>query len=132
MYPSTMTANAAVATRAKMAIWMRICRVRIMSGPLVESVGSYQGVACGARTAGVARARELADGAAPLQFQPGQVAFPPRSGEDSLVDAAQREVKEQRQVRVVAAHPVGQRLLRERESRQEAQRAGQRRTSVGQ
>src|SRR5436190_16775659 len=106
-----MTARAVVAIRSKSAIWMRMRRVRIMSGPLIEAVRSDQRIAGGPGTARVARARELTDGATPLQFQPGQIAFPPRSGEDSLVDPAQRQVKNQRQVGVVAAHPVQQRFF---------------------
>src|SRR5256885_11316237 len=125
-----MTPSAVSAIAMKIAIWMRIRRVKTMSGPLIQVVRSDQGVAGGARAARHAWARELADGPAPLQLQPGQIAFPPRSGEDSLVDPAQRKVKDQRQVGVVAAHPVGQRLLGERECGQEAQRTGQRRTRI--
>src|SRR5262245_54788135 len=127
-----MTRRAVVATTMKIAIWMRIRRVKTMSRPLIETVWSDQGVARGARATRVARAGELPDGATPLQLEPGQIAFPPRSGEDSLVDPAQGQVKDQRQVGVVAAHPVGQRLLGEREGGQETQRAGQRRAGVGQ
>ena len=43
------------------------------------------------------------------------------SGEEAGVDPTQRQVDDQRQVGVVAAQPVGQCLLRERERRQEAQ-----------
>src|ERR1700754_1985878 len=120
-----MTPSAVIASTQKMVSWTRIRLVRRISRPLIPAVRSEQWVARSARTARVARVGELADRAAPLQLQPRQVALPPRSGEESRVDAAQRQIKDQRQVRVVAAHPVGERLLGEREGGQEAQRAGQ-------
>src|ERR1700736_2273800 len=104
-----MIPNAVSATTAKMAIWIRICLVKIMSGPLIPVIRRGQRVARGVLVARGAWAWHLADGAAPLQLQPGQVALPPRSGEEAGVDPAQGQVDDQRQVGVVTAHPVGER-----------------------
>ena len=86
-----------------------------MSGPLIPAVRNDQRVAGAFGGACGARAGHLADRAAPLHLQPGQIALPPGSGEDALVDPAQRQVDDQRQVGVVAADPVGECLLGKRE-----------------
>src|SRR5262245_27251555 len=131
MYPNTMITSAVVATSAKIAIWMRIRRVKIMSGPLIPSIGNQQRVAQRARATCRARARQLADSAAPLQLQPRQIALPPCSGEESGVDPAERQVDDQGQIGVVATLPGEDLLFGERERGQEAQRTRQRRTRVG-
>src|ERR1700760_2858680 len=101
MYPNTMIPSAVKATRAKIAIWMRIRRVKTMSGPLIPSVRLEQRIARRAGGPRRAWAGQLPDRAAPLQLQPRQVALPARSGEEARIDSAQRQVDDQRQVRVV-------------------------------
>src|SRR3954465_4234724 len=63
-------------------------------------IGSDHRVACGVRAA------HLADRAAPLQFEFGEIAFPPRPGEQAAVDPAQRQIDDQSDVGEVAAEPV--------------------------
>ena len=127
-----MIPSATTASMEKITSWMTICRVIRMSRPLIPAIRLEQRVTARWRDVMVARAWHLADGAAPEQLHPRQIALEPCSGEEPLVDAAQRHVDDQRQIRVVASNPVGQRLFRERERRQEAERPGERRPGVGQ
>src|SRR5258708_5271358 len=121
-----MIAPATSAMTVNTATWMRMRLLTRMSGALVKVVGSNEWIAAGVG------AGQLTDRAAPLKLQLGQVALPPGSGEERRVEAAQREVDDGRQVAIVAAHPVFQRLVRKRKGSQQAQRPGQRRTRVGQ
>src|SRR6478735_7312947 len=116
MIPSAVAANS-----EKIASWITICLVTRMSWPLIPVVRRDQRVAARWRDVLVARAGRLPDCSAPLQLQPRQIALIPGPGEEALVNPTQRQVDNQRQVGVIAAQPVGQRLLREGERRQEAQ-----------
>src|ERR1700750_2740835 len=100
---------------------MRIRLVKIMSGPLVPTVRDGQRVTECVRVARRAWAGQLADGAAPLQLQPSQIALPARSGEYPRVDAAERHVDDEGKIGVVAAHPCLNLLFRERERGKETQ-----------
>src|ERR1700744_1073588 len=117
----------------KTASWILMRRVRCsISAPLIEMVGDDQGVTGVVLAACGAGAGHLPDGAAPLQLKLGQVALEPGAREKPRVEPTQRQVDDRRQVRVVAAHPVAECRCGERECSEEAQRAGQRRTGVGQ
>src|ERR1700757_3646575 len=93
--------------------------------PLVPVVRSGQRIAAHVRGARGARAGVLADGTAPLQFQLGQMGLEPGAGEYSLVDSAEREVDDRRQVGVVAALKVLEGFVRKREGGKQAERSGQ-------
>src|ERR1700674_2287005 len=101
-------------------------------GPLVPAVRDGQRVARVERATGGARAGVLADGATPLQLQLGQVALPLGAGEESRVDAAEREVDDRRQVGVVTALPFLDGLVRKWEGGNQAERSRQARAGVGQ
>src|ERR1700739_2310518 len=126
MYPKIMIAPATRAMIAQSTSWILIRLSKYMSGRLVEVVGNDKGIARGVG------AWRLPDGAAPLQLQFGEVALPPSAGEQRRVQAAQREVDDERQVRIVAAKRLGDGFLIEREGGQQAQRPGHCGTSVGQ
>src|SRR6516165_6985061 len=99
--------------------------------PLVPAVRNGQRIASDVRGACGARAGVLADCAAPLQFQLGQMALEPGAGEYSLVDSAEREVDNRRQVGVVAALKVLEGFVRKREGGDQAERSGQAGPGVG-
>src|SRR5882757_1462404 len=99
-----MTDTAISVPTVKIAICETTRLGRYMLGPLVEVVGHDQRVHCGVRTG------ELPDGPSPLQFELGEVALPPGSGEERRVEPAQREVDDRGEVRVVAAIPLGERV----------------------
>src|ERR1044072_6161820 len=103
-----MMPKATTARMLKTSSWMTICRVSRMSRPLIPAIRLEQRIASRRRDVVVARAGHLADGAAPEQLQPRQIAPEPCSGEEPLVDTAQRHVDDQGQVCVVAPNPVGQ------------------------
>src|SRR5436305_2495598 len=109
---------ATTAMAMKMPNWMSIDLVTRMSRPLVPVIGHRQRIALGVGVTRRARAGQLADGAAPLQLQPRQIAFPTRPGEQARIEPAQCRIDDERQVRVVTAHPVGDGLLRKRVSGQ--------------
>src|SRR3984893_12969151 len=99
---------------------------------LVPAVRNGQRVAGAVRRAAPgAWAGELADGAAPLQLQPGQIALPPGAGEDGCVDAAEREVDERRPGGVITPLPFFDGFVREREGENAAERSCQARARVG-
>src|ERR1700728_2052780 len=110
--PITVPATRAI--MATMANWITIRRVSRMSRPLVEVVGDDQ------RVSGGVWARQLADGAAPLQLKLGRVASPARA-DQQLVEAAQRQVEDAGRVAVIAANPILQRLVRPGVSGEHAQ-----------
>src|SRR5712672_920207 len=93
--------------------------------PLVPAVRNGQRIAAHVGGARGARAGVLADGTAPLQLYLGQMALEPGAGEYSLVDPAEREVDDRRQVGVVAALKVLEGFVRKREGEKEAERSGQ-------
>src|ERR1700704_4568180 len=100
--------------------------------PLVPAIRNGQRVAGAVRRAAPgARAGELADGAAPLQLQPGQIALPPGAGEESCIDAAEREVDDRRQVGVITPLPFFDGFVRKWESENPAERSCQARAGVG-
>src|SRR5271163_854410 len=99
--------------------------------PLVPAVRDGQRIATGVREASDARAGVLADGAAPLQLYLGEVALKPGAGEYSLVDSAEREVDDRRQVGVVAALKVLECFVRKWESENKAERSCQAGAGVG-
>src|SRR6478609_11961885 len=82
-------------------------------------------IRCDQRVARGIRARHLADRAAPLQFEFGDVAFPPRPGEQAAVDPAQGQIDDESDVREVTPEPVGKRALDPGVCRQEVQPPGQ-------
>src|SRR6516165_9371200 len=93
--------------------------------PLAPAVRNGQRIASDVRGACGARAGVLADGAAPLQFQLGQMALEPGAGEYPLVDSAEREVDDRGQVGVVAALKLFEGFIRKREGEKQAERSGQ-------
>src|SRR3984885_6568905 len=127
-----MTAPATTLTTANTSSWILIRLVSMTSAPLIEVIGDNQRVAGVVRAARGARAGHLADGAAPLQLELGQVALEPGTGEKGCVQPAQRQVDDGRQVRVVAAHPFAECARGEWEGSVEIQGAGQRRPSIRQ
>ena len=78
------------------------------------------------------RAGKLTDGAAPLQFQLGEVTFPPGAREDAGVDTTQRQVDDGGEVGIVATLPLLDGLVGKREGEDGAQRAGHARSGIGQ
>src|SRR5271155_1740030 len=142
-----MTETENTNTTEKMANWILICLLRRssissefatrplsrpISPSLVKVVGNNQRVAPIIGSASCARARDLADRAAPLQLEFSQIAFPAGAGEKCIVDSTQRQIDHSRQVRSVATDPVADCGFGERESGKEIQGARQRRTRVGQ
>src|ERR1700761_6022443 len=99
-------------------------------GPLIPVIGNRERITRVERAAGQARAGVLADGAAPLQLQLGQIARPLRASEYSGVDAAERQVDDPRQVVVLTAHEVLERFVRKWEGRNQAQRSCQAGASI--
>ena len=67
-----------------------------------------------------------------MHFEFGEVAFPPRPGEQAGVQPAQRQVDDERDVREVAAEPVRHGALHPRVGREEVQPLGEGRARVGQ
>src|SRR5258705_5910511 len=98
-------------------------------GPVVRNAQRVAGAV--RRATPGARAGELADGAAPLQLQPGQIALPPGAGEDGCVDAAEREVDDRRQVGEITPLPLFDGFVRKWEGGNPAQRPCQARARVG-
>src|ERR1700745_1312698 len=94
-------------------------------GPLVQAVRDGQRIAPYVWGACGARAGVLADRAAPLQLYLGQMALPPSAGEYPLVDSAEREVDDRRQVGVVGALKGLEGFVRKREGGKEAERSCQ-------
>src|SRR5262245_16212134 len=115
MKPKAMMPTATTVTAARTTNWVQTRRVNRTISVRSPPVGGDQRV-----TRGV-WARHLADGSAPLHFQFGEVAFPPRSGEQAGVQPAQREVDDQGDVCEVTTKPVGNGALRPRVRRQEVQ-----------
>src|SRR5271168_5287864 len=99
--------------------------------PLVPAVRNRERIPPDGWGACDARAGVLADGAAPLQLYLGEVALPPGAGEYSLVDSAEREVDDRRQVGVVAALKVLECFVRKWESENKAERSCQAGAGVG-
>src|SRR5262245_22306366 len=99
--------------------------------PLIPAVRNGQGISRVERAASGARAGELTDCSAPLQLELGQVALPPRAGEDGCVDAAEREVDDRRQVGVVTPLPLFDGFVRKWEGGNPAQGPCQARAGVG-
>src|SRR5712671_5034335 len=106
---NAITDTATSVPTVKIAICETTRLGRCMLGPLIEVVRHdkriHRGVGAG----------ELPDGPSPLQFELGEVALPPGAGEEGRVEPAQREVDDRGEVGVVAAIPLGERVLRERE-----------------
>src|SRR5690606_6677368 len=92
---------------AKKPSWIRTRLLRFMSRSLIPAIRGEEGVGCGVR------ARQLSYGASPLHFEFGQVTLPTCAGEQCGIHSAQRQVRDHRDVRVVAPHPFRQRFLRE-------------------
>src|ERR1700721_1862260 len=114
-----MMAPAIKLTAANTHSWVLVRFVNTMSRPLVEVVRDDQRVAGVVLAAAHAWTRHLADGAAPLQLELGQIALKAGAGEKSRVEPAQREVEDRSQVRVVAAVPFAERVFGEREGSEE-------------
>src|SRR5215217_791250 len=129
---SAITATVTSATTVKTVSWILTRRVKCMLGPLIPPVGDDQRIAGAVRAARHARAGELADGSAPLQLELGQIALPPGAGEDSLVDAAEREVDDGGQIGVVTALEVFEGFVRKGKGGKQAQGSRQAGAGVGQ
>src|SRR6201998_1331932 len=108
-----MMAPAIKLTAAKTTNGVLVRLVHTMSPPLIEVVRDDQRVAGVVLAAAHAWTGHLADRAAPLQLQLGQIALKPGAGEKSRIKPAHREVEDRGQVRVVAAVPLAERVLRE-------------------
>src|ERR1700761_4542099 len=113
-------------TAAKTTSWILVRVDNTMSPPLIEVVRDDQRVAGVVLAAAHAWAGHLADRAAPLQLQLAQIALKPGAGEKSRVEPAHCEVQDRGQVRVVAAVPFAERVLREGEGSEESQRTSKR------
>src|SRR4051812_40731885 len=98
--PKAMMPPAITVTAARIDSWIHTVRVRRTMSVGPPSIRRDQRVA---RRIG---AGFLADRAAPLQFEFGEIALPPRPGEQAGVQAAQCEVDDEGDVGEVAAKPV--------------------------
>src|SRR5215469_889524 len=100
-------------------------------GPLIEPVWDGQRIAPDVWGTCDARAGVLADGTAPLQLYLGQMTLKSSAGEYSLIDSAEREVDDRRQVGVVAALKLFKGFVRKWEGEKEAERSCQGGAGVG-
>src|SRR6185312_12755841 len=98
--PKAIMPPAISVTAARMASWSQIRRGNRTMSVRSPPIGCDQRIACGVR------AWHLTDRATPLHFEFGEVAFPPRPGEQAGVQSAQRQVDDERDVREVTAEPV--------------------------
>src|SRR5881227_1846715 len=87
--PKAMMPQAISVTADRMANWVHTARERRSMLVPPEVVRRDQRVGRGVRT------RHLTDRAAPLQLEFGQVALPPRPGEEAAVDATQGQIDDE-------------------------------------
>src|SRR4029078_13051764 len=123
--PKAMTPPAITVTAARMASWIHTVRGRRSMSVGPPSIRSDQRVARGVRTG------LLSDGAAPLQLEFGEIAFPPRPGEQAGVDPAQCQADNERDVGEVAPEPIRDSALDPWIGGQEVEALGERGSGVG-
>src|SRR6478736_1077568 len=124
--PNAITPTAMIVMAARIANCVHTARDKRSMLVRPPAIRSDQRVARGVW------ARHLTDRAAPLQFEFGEVAFPPRPGEQTAVDPAQGQIDDESDVGEVTTEPIGKGALHPWICRQEVQTPGERRPGVGQ